>query len=234
MGPNVTQVFCAGSAVALLKTDVPVSGRAFDVPTYTATPCGPFGVFRSASNVSSTSDSPVVSTANSKYSSFAVTSAAPVVMLPFEPHDSVPSAVVVLFVEDTGFTPAPAAALPVPLDGAGVDVLKPAGNVQLASGCAQSGVAGVSFVTTRDALALTPVSVVPTNRLFVVLSYVPAAAEVTSTRITQEPFAATVPFEKLMLVPPAGAVRVGVPQPLVVAFGVAAMTRPAGRLSTKL
>src|SRR5436853_629537 len=93
---------------------------------------------------------------------------------------------------------------------------------------------GGALLTVSVAVALWPVSVVSMKRWFVVLTSEPVAAGVTLTLITQLLFAASVPFEKEIELDPPDAVSVGAPQPLVVALGVAATTRLAGRLSTKL
>ena len=49
--PNEFHTFWVDIAVALRKTWMPLSGRAFEVPKYTARPLGPFGVLNSASKV---------------------------------------------------------------------------------------------------------------------------------------------------------------------------------------
>ena len=89
-------------------------------------------------------------------------------------------------------------------------------------------------MTVRVAVPVLPVSIVSRKRWFVVLTRLPVADGVTFTVIVQEPFAATVPFEKLTLLEPAVAVSVGVPQPEVVAPLGLATVMLAGRLSTKL
>src|SRR5258705_8988339 len=93
---------------------------------------------------------------------------------------------------------------------------------------------GGALLTVSVAVAKCPVSVVSMKRWLVVLTSDPVAVGVTLTLITQLLFAASVPFEKEIELDPADAVSVGTPQPLVVALGVAATTRLAGRLSTKL
>jgi len=89
-----------------------------------------------------------------------VTSVVPVVMAPFDPHDDVPSAVVVLFVDwMVGFDrPGPGSACAVPtlfVDGAGEVSVKPVGNVHLASVRPQSPVpGGGALLTVSVAVAL--------------------------------------------------------------------------------
>src|SRR5581483_1593486 len=119
--------------------------------------------------------------------------------------------------------------------GAGDASVNPLGKVHFAMTVPQSPVpGGGALFTVRFAVAVLPVSIVPMKRLFVVLVSVPVAEGVTLTLMTHVPFAATVPFENVIVLVPAVAVSAGVPQPLVVApFGLA-IVRFAGRLSTKL
>src|SRR5215213_10192971 len=94
----------------------------------------------------------------------------------------------------------------------------PLGTDQFASVTPQSPVPGGGAVlTVRLAVAKLPVSVVPTKRWLDVLLSVPVAVGVTFTLTMQLLFAASVPLEKVMVLEPAVAVRVGVPQPEVVA-----------------
>src|SRR5258708_35949055 len=116
---------------------------------------------------------------------------------------------------------------------AGVLVLKPVGKSQLASEMPQIPVpGGGALFTVNVAEPVLPVSIVSMKRWFVVLTRLPVAVGVTFTVMTQEPFAATVPFENVIELEPAVAVSGGVPRPEVVApFGFAT-TMFAGRLST--
>src|SRR5262245_23505950 len=93
---------------------------------------------------------------------------------------------------------------------------------------------GGAVLDVNVAVPKCPVSTVSMKRWFVVLTRPPVAVGVTLTLMMQLLFAASVPLEKVMVDAPALAVSVGAPQPLVVAPGVAAMTRLAGRLSTTL
>jgi hypothetical protein len=119
--------------------------------------------------------------------------------------------------------------------GAGAETLIPVGKFHRARVRPQIPVpGGGALLTVSAAVAECVVSVVPTNRWFVVLVSVPVAVGVTLTEMTQVPFAPIVPLEKEIELAPAFAVSVGVPQPDVVAPLGFATTRLAGRLSTKL
>src|SRR5439155_13328347 len=131
------------------------------------------------------------------------TSAGPVVIAPFEPHDCVPSTLfggMVLLLDDSGVMPGPAAATDPPMlsvDGTGALRLKPAGKVHFANVRPQRPVpGGGALLTVSAAVALWPVSMVPMKRSFVVLVSVPVAVGVTLTLMTQLLFAASVPLEK--------------------------------------
>src|SRR5438876_764971 len=65
----------------------------------------------------------------------------------------------------------------------------------------------------------------------VVLTFEPLVVAVTATETVQVPLVAMVPPEKLNEVLPAAGVKVGEPQPLVLALGVAATCKPAGNVS---
>src|SRR5258708_3061671 len=65
----------------------------------------------------------------------------------------------------------------------------------------------------------------------VVFAFEPLVVAVTATVTVQVPLAAIVPPEKLSDVLPAAGAKVGAPQPVVVALGVAATCRPAGNES---
>src|SRR5258708_2502157 len=112
-------------------------------------------------------------------------------MEPFEPHDDVPSAVVVLFVDwMVGLErPGPGVAVAVPtlfVEGAGDARVKPVGKVHLAKVRPQSPVPGGGAVLTVSGdVAEWPVSVVSMKRWFVVFVRVPVADGVTLTLITQ-------------------------------------------------
>ncbi len=67
----------------------------------------------------------------------------------------------------------------------------------------------------------------------VVLTLVPPVVAVTSTVTVHVPPVEIVPPLKVRLVLPAAGANVGVPQPFVVAFGVAATCIPAGKASVK-
>src|SRR5258708_12918606 len=130
-----------------------------------------------------------------------------------EPHEDVPSAVVVLFVAwRVGLErPGPGLACAVPtlfVDGAGDASVKPVGNVHFASVWPQSPVPGGGvLLTVSVAEPVLPVSMVSRKRWLVVLARLPLAVGVTLTVMTQEPFAATRPPETVMLPEPAAAVE---------------------------
>src|SRR5687768_16281716 len=147
--------------------------------------------------------------ANSKYSLLAVFKVAAAVIEPFVPQEPVPAGAIVLsFALKIGLSPAPADAVAVTFAvvAAGAVVLIPVGKFQRARVNPHKPVPGVSVLTVSDAAALSPVSTVPMKRLFVVLLNVPVAVGVTLTFTTQLPFAATVPFEKVIELAPAFAV----------------------------
>jgi hypothetical protein len=81
---------------------------------------------RAALNVKFILEAELAFIENSTKSSFANTNVAPVVTLPFEPHESVPS------VKSVELIPPPGEAEPVPVDGAGFVVEKLTGNVHCA------------------------------------------------------------------------------------------------------
>ena len=92
-----------------------------------------------------------------------VASVVPVVMLPLEPQELVPSE------KEVEMIPAPGEAVPDPLEGTGEDVSNPAGNVHCAMASPHTGLGvGEELFTVRVSLALFPVSRVPTNRWVVV------------------------------------------------------------------
>src|SRR5258708_32464500 len=115
-----------------------------------------------------------------------------------EPHEDVPSAVVVLFVDwRVGLErPGPGLACAVPtlfVDGAGDASVKPVGNVHFANVWPQSPVPGGGLLlTVRVAEPGLPVSTVSRRRWLVVLTRLPMAVGVTLTVMTQRPVAATV------------------------------------------
>lgn len=100
---------------------------------------------------------------NCTYSSLVVVSVVPVAMLPLEPQELVPSE------KEVETIPGPGEAVPDPLEGAGEDVLNPAGNVHCAMASPHTAVGvGAALFTVSVSLALLPVSRVPTNKWVVV------------------------------------------------------------------
>jgi hypothetical protein len=102
--------------------------------------------------------------------------------------------------------------------------------------CFRMAMAGCGGVRVSEALAVFPFTVAPlmiVETAPLVLLYVPVADAVTSTLTVHVPPAAIVPPVKEMLVAPAVGANVGVPQPLVEAFGVLATTIPVGNVSAK-
>jgi hypothetical protein len=88
--------------------------------------------------------------------------------------------------------------------------------------------------TVNVSLPVFPVPPLVEVTLPVVLTLAPAVVAVTAREAVQVPLAAMVPPEKLNEVLPAAGAKVGEPQPLVLAFGVAATCRPAGNESLKV
>jgi hypothetical protein len=88
-------------------------------------------------------------------------------------------------------------------------------------------------IAVNVAVAVLPVPPSVEVTLLVVFTFVPAVVAVTLTVTVQVPLAAMVPPEKLTDVLPAAGAKVGEPQPVAVAFGVAATCRPAGNVSVK-
>jgi hypothetical protein len=85
--------------------------------------------------------------------------------------------------------------------------------------------------TVRVAVAVLPVPPSPEVTVPDVFVYTPEAVPITLTTMVHELFTATLPPERLMLVPPAAADAVP-PQLVVRPFGVAT-TKPAGSVSLK-
>jgi len=88
-------------------------------------------------------------------------------------------------------------------------------------------------LTVNVSFAVLPVPPFVEVTLPLVLFFTPAVVAVTSTVTVQEPLAAIVPALKVNVVLPAAGAKVGAPQLVVVAFGVAATSKPAGKASVK-
>src|SRR5688572_6852058 len=88
-------------------------------------------------------------------------------------------------------------------------------------------------MTVRVSEAVLPVPPLVDDTLPEVLFFVPLVVAMTSTVTVQEPLAAIVPPLNEMEVIPATGEKVGEPHPEVEAFGVAATSVPAGKVSEK-
>ena len=92
---------------------------------------------------------------------------------------------------------------------------------------------GATATTDKVSVPVLPVPPLVEVTLPVVLTLALPVVAVTATVTVQVPLAAMVPPEKLTEVLPAAGAKVGEPQPVVVAFGVAATSIPAGNVSVK-
>jgi hypothetical protein len=128
-------------------------------------------------------------------------------------------------------TPTPVSAVPVfGLVSVNVMVLTPPTGIEMGAN-ALAILGGAS--TVKVSLPVFPVPPLVELTLPVVLTLLPLVVPVTLTATVHVPLAAMVPPEKLTDVLPAAGVKVGEPQPVAEAFGVAATSRPAGNESVK-